>query len=523
MAHVWEARHEVIGHSVAFKVLRSEVTADPSATERVLRGARNAGRLRHPNVCLVFDVGTLEDGGCYLALEFVDGATLQSIVDRDGRLAVLDALRVTVGITRALVAAHSLGIIHRDLKPDNVMLQGGRMTAEAVKVVDFDIARAPQDESDVDITQPLDTIGTPQYMSPEQCRGQALDPRSDLYSLGLVLYRMLSGTLPFSGRNTREVMVSRLIEDPRPLADAAPDLRVPTALTELVDRLLARKPENRIASAASVEAALVRIIELLVHPDEGPEAASEEPAQGSRGRVGFFQVAALGAGSVLLLGTGLGWMLLGETGPTMQPGADLPTVAPPPAESRSGDEVQGPPGNPEAIAGATLPPTPAGTSAPPVEDAGPVDIGEPYGGTEPEVRQASVDFSELPRGPEVSVVILPQDDALGIDSEVESFLELLGSVLARGDESHLRAIYPGVLERELEFWLEDMRAGVPEAGRSVSLSPRAVTQDGEGRVELRVLLVTVLSEGEPVRAFTVRARLEHVPEQGFRVLELLRL
>ena len=533
MAHVWEARHEVIGHSVAFKVLRRAVTADPSATERVLRGARNAGRIRHPNVCFVFDVGELEDGGRYLALEFVEGTTLQSIIGRDRRVPISAALRVTVGIARALGAAHSLGIIHRDLKPDNVMLQGGRMTAEAVKVVDFDIARAPEDDADVAITQPLDTVGTPQYMSPEQCRGQTLDPRSDLYSLGLVLYRMLSGSLPFSGRNTREVMVSRLMEDPRPLVDTAPDLEVPTPLTELLDRLLAREPERRIASAVALEETIARILQSLQDPEDEPEAAPVGAPRGMRSRTRSIRVAALGAGGALLLGVGLGWMSLRGADQPREAVADLPDVVVPSAESRASADVREPPADAVVRAGEALLPSPPGASASPVEDGDravvleespAAEFVEPDSGTDPEVRQASANFAQLPRGPEISVVILPQsDDALGIDPEVESFLELLGSVLARGDESHLRAIYPGVLERELEFWLEDMRADVPEESRSVSLSPRAVVQDAEGQVELRVLLVTVLSEGEPIRALTARARLEHDPERGFRVLELLRL
>src|SRR6185503_4658332 len=220
MGQVYLGEHVKMGRRSAIKVMNPSMVHDPDAVARFNREASNASRITHPNVCAIYDFGETPEGLIYLAMEFIEGEPLTNLLLREGPLPIARAANLFLQAGGALQAAHDLGIVHRDLKPDNIML-----TKATVKVVDFGIAKAiGGDESGQKVTKTGLVIGTPEFMSPEQLSGDQLDGRSDLYALALVLYRMLTGKLPFEATTAQEVMVKRLTDDPLTLADARPDL-----------------------------------------------------------------------------------------------------------------------------------------------------------------------------------------------------------------------------------------------------------------------------------------------------------
>lgn len=285
MGAVYLAEHVRMGRRDAIKVLSQGMAGDPEAVARFTREARNASFINHPNVCAVYDFGETEEGYAFLAMEYVPGETLGSLLEREGRLPPERAAEVVRQAADALEAAHALGIIHRDLKPDNIMIMPGRGGSDVVKVVDFGIAKGFDDEAGQGVTRAGFVVGTPQYMSPEQLSGDRLDARSDVYSLAIVLFRMLSGNLPFTADTAQAVMIKRLTERPLTLAEAAPGVPFPEALRQAVQRALSRDREDRHASAAEFAAAVVR----AVHGGEAGAAGG--------GRLGRGAGAAAGSGA----------------------------------------------------------------------------------------------------------------------------------------------------------------------------------------------------------------------------------
>jgi serine/threonine-protein kinase len=260
MGAVYLGEHLRIGRRDAIKVLRPSLAADPEAMARFARGARNVCAIQHPNVCTVYDFSDTEDGRRFLAMELVPGETLQDLLAREGRLSPARAVAIAAQVAGALQAAHDAGIVHRDLKPGNVMVSPGRGGTDAVKVVDFDIAKGSAEGQGGEVTRLGFVIGTPEYMSPEQLLGMPLDGRSDVYSLALVLFRMLAGALPFRAQDTQELMVQRLTGTPLRLDEVLPALRVPPALQDALDRGLQRRAEDRVASAADFSAAITAAV-----------------------------------------------------------------------------------------------------------------------------------------------------------------------------------------------------------------------------------------------------------------------
>ncbi len=257
MGQVYLAEHVKMGRRSAIKVMNPAMVHDPDAVARFNREASNASRISHPNVCAIYDFGETSDGLIFLAMEFIEGEPLTDLLEREGALSVSRATHIFLQTADALQAAHELGIVHRDLKPDNIMLTKGRSGggADTVKVVDFGIAKAiGGDESGQKVTKTGLVIGTPEFMSPEQLSGDTLDGRSDLYSLALVLYRMLTGTLPFEATTAQEMMVKRLTDEPLTLLDARPDLSCPPGLQQVLDTALARTPTERYQSVAKFAA-----------------------------------------------------------------------------------------------------------------------------------------------------------------------------------------------------------------------------------------------------------------------------
>jgi eukaryotic-like serine/threonine-protein kinase len=263
MSEVHLARDVRLSRDVAVKVLRADLARDPSFYLRFRREAQNAAALNHPAIVAVYDTGEAETPAGplpYIVMEYVNGVTLRDIVQGDGPLPPTRAIEIIADACQALNFSHQHGIIHRDVKPANIMIS----SANAVKVMDFGIARALSD-SGVSVTQTAAVIGTAQYLSPEQARGDSVDARSDVYSLGCVLYEILTGEPPFVGDSPVAVAYQHVREDPVP-----PSRRhegISADLDAVVLKALAKNPENRYQTAAEMRTDLVR-----VHNGEPPEA-----------------------------------------------------------------------------------------------------------------------------------------------------------------------------------------------------------------------------------------------------------
>ena len=263
MSEVHLARDVRLHRDVAVKVLRADLARDPSFYLRFRREAQNAAALNHPSIVAVYDTGEAETPTGplpYIVMEYVDGVTLRDIVHNDGPMPPRRAIEIIADACQALNFSHQNGIIHRDVKPANIMIS----TTNAVKVMDFGIARAIADSGN-SVTQTAAVIGTAQYLSPEQARGDSVDARSDVYSLGCVLYEILTGEPPFTGDSPVAVAYQHVREDPVP-----PSKRhegISADLDAVVLKALAKNPDNRYQTAAEMRADLVR-----VHNGETPEA-----------------------------------------------------------------------------------------------------------------------------------------------------------------------------------------------------------------------------------------------------------
>jgi serine/threonine-protein kinase len=249
MATVFRGRDQVLGRTVAIKVLSPRYAGDPTFVERFRREAQAAARLNHPNVVNVFDTGS--DGNIhFIVMEYVQGRTLEDILRAEGRLQPERAVEIAENVAAALSFAHREGLVHRDIKPANVMITP---TGE-VKVMDFGIARASSTET---LTQTATVLGTASYLSPEQAQGEPVDGRSDIYSLGVVLYEMLTGQVPFTGDTAVAVAYKHVREDPTLPTRIEP--RIPQALEAVVMKALAKNPANRYQTSEEFRRDLERI------------------------------------------------------------------------------------------------------------------------------------------------------------------------------------------------------------------------------------------------------------------------
>jgi serine/threonine protein kinase len=308
MGVVFRAEDPQLERVVALKAMLPALARTPLAKQRFFREAKAAAALKHPNIVTIFQVG--EDGGVpFLAMEFLNGESLDAHLKRQGKLAVTEVLRIGQEVAAGLAAAHEQGLIHRDIKPANLWLEPRRgllpttapdtpaRTSNArsgdtapdrlkairptvVKILDFGLARTVADQ--VHLTQSGAIVGTPAYMAPEQAEGAAVDQRCDLFSLGVVLYRMCTGEMPFKGATTLEILSALALHRPAPPQTLNPE--VPVALSDLVMRLLAKKPHDRPASAQEVVDAL-RAVE-QDHVEGRPSFQAErQPSGASRAAV----------------------------------------------------------------------------------------------------------------------------------------------------------------------------------------------------------------------------------------------
>jgi len=284
MGVVYLARQVSVDRPVAVKVLRREFSSDRVLVARVLREAKALSLLHHPNLLTIFDFGQSEDGRLYVATELLEGNSVARLVREKGPLTPAAVSEVLRQVAEGLVATHGKGIVHRDLKPENLFLVPLTRGRSLVKVLDFGIAQVGRGKGAERLTHVGGTVGTPAYMSPEQIRGQEVEPSSDVYSLGCVAYRLLTGEVPFSGQSVMDIVRAHLGEAPVPPSEKCD---CPRELSDLLLRMLAKDPADRPADAEALLDELEgRALSLVAQPAIGPRAAQSGtlaglPAQSS--------------------------------------------------------------------------------------------------------------------------------------------------------------------------------------------------------------------------------------------------
>ncbi len=288
MGAVYRVEHQRMGKIAAMKVLHRELASDKEVVRRFQREAQAVSRLNHPNTVQVFDFG-VHRGALYLVMEYVRGVDLGALVKRDGPIAFVQAAPLFHQICAALSEAHALGVIHRDLKPENVLVTRTSGGADFVKVLDFGLAKLTEREDLAEVTDSGSIVGTPYYMSPEQIRGEHVDVRSDIYSLGALMYRVLTGDPPYRAQSPVGVLTKHLTADLVPPSERAPDLAIDPRVDELVVTTLAKKPGDRFQSIEQLTEAISEAYSALTGdsstsftPSGGklrrPSTASGEPA-----------------------------------------------------------------------------------------------------------------------------------------------------------------------------------------------------------------------------------------------------
>ncbi|MFE7798559.1 Stk1 family PASTA domain-containing Ser/Thr kinase [Nocardia sp. NPDC057440] len=354
MSEVHKARDLRLSRDVAIKVLRADLARDPTFYLRFKREAQNAAALNHPAIVAVYDTGEAEvDGGPlpYIVMEYVDGDTLRDIVRGKGPIPPRRAMEVVADVCAALDFSHKAGIVHRDMKPANIMIN----RAGAVKVMDFGIARAIADAANP-MTQTAAVIGTAQYLSPEQARGETVDARSDVYSVGCVLFEILTGEPPFTGDSPVAVAYQHVREDPR--LPSHVHSGVPRELDSVVLKAMSKNPANRYQTAAEMRGDLIRVLggqkpsapmvmtdedrTTILGANEPPprtfrtverndDTAEQEPAEPSDPRRNIY--IAVGAAAAVAVAFALFWVLIG-------PGSKPDQIAVPDLSNKSQQQAQ---------------------------------------------------------------------------------------------------------------------------------------------------------------------------------------
>ena len=276
MGEVYRASRLLIGDEVAIKILHAEHVSNPHASERFRREAQAAARLKHPNAVSIYDFGVSSEGLVYLVMELVEGQNLRHIIKQQGPLSPETVCEITNQVCSALQVAHEQNVVHRDLKPDNIMVNV-TISGLRVKVLDFGIAKL-RDLAANNLTITGNVMGTPHYMSPEQCLGEETDSRSDLYSLGVVIYQMLTGLVPFNSPTSTAVVMQHVNKEPPSLRSI--DLSISPAVEAVVLHTLAKRREDRPSSADALARELAAAVNGAIPPPvRTPRVEAPQPSQ----------------------------------------------------------------------------------------------------------------------------------------------------------------------------------------------------------------------------------------------------
>lgn len=280
MGCIYKARHQQLNNIVAVKMLQRRVISGEAALKRFQAEAQLASALDHPNVLTVHDFGVTDEGSPYLVMAFLEGKTLAEITAGGEHLDLRRSLHIFIQICQGLGHAHDRGVIHCDIKPSNIMLIQLNDDADFVKIVDFGIAKLLSPEDTADGNTSTAVCGSPAYMSPEQCQAKEVNERSDIYSMGCLMYRTLSGKQPIWGNELTEFLYKHINETPTSFAILVPELAIPAAVEELVFKAMAKSPEDRYQSMAELKAALQPLYENLssAAPDAAAKAITEPDA-----------------------------------------------------------------------------------------------------------------------------------------------------------------------------------------------------------------------------------------------------
>src|SRR6185295_12616603 len=251
---IYRAEHVTLRRKVAIKVLHNELSRDDLAVERFRREATTVAEIDNEHIVEIHDFGRTPDGRLYLAMELLEGETLDVVLARDKQLSVERTADVLIQVGEALMEAHAIGYVHRDLRPRNIYLAVRRGKANFIKLLDFGLAKLVETEGQAASTSLGMTFGDPRYMSPEQARGDRIDRRADIYQLGCVAYEMLTGAPPFVGAKVFDVLARHVSEPPKAIAEVRPE--TPPWLAAVIMRSLAKRPEDRFATVSRMVEAM---------------------------------------------------------------------------------------------------------------------------------------------------------------------------------------------------------------------------------------------------------------------------
>ena len=274
MGIVYLCKHKVIGKRVAMKVLRADLARDREVTRRFLNEARSASAIGNPHIIDISDFGQFPDGSTYFVMEYLDGVPLTRVIVSSQPIPIHRIVHIALQLAEALAAAHDAGIVHRDLKPDNIFLVSRGNEKDFVKILDFGIAKVPSAEGR--LTRAGAVFGTPHYMSPEQATGTTVDLRGDVYSLGVILYEMASGRVPFDADNFMGILTQHMYKAPVPIRALVPLIQdIPPGLEAIILKCLSKRPEHRYQGMRDLAEELVRVEQGLT-----PKALPELRATG---------------------------------------------------------------------------------------------------------------------------------------------------------------------------------------------------------------------------------------------------
>jgi serine/threonine protein kinase len=304
MGAVYQAEHLLMHRECAFKVIKGGRENDEEVLARFQREAQVSARFKHPSAVEVYDFGRMGKKMFFMAMELVRGKPLSARIEETGGLPLEDAVEIGVQLLEVLEAAHKAGIVHRDLKPDNVMLQEVDGWKNQVKLLDFGIARLKDAKGEAAKFHTVTGVffGTPQYSSPEQCKGEPVDGRADVYSAGVILYEMLTGELPWQSETAQGFLVQHLVSPPRKMREVKPDLQIPADVEAVIMKALEKQPEKRFQTAHEFADALKRAAQIFPSFEVGEHGL--KPA-GERGLFGFGQFRELHVSTKFLIGVAI--------------------------------------------------------------------------------------------------------------------------------------------------------------------------------------------------------------------------